>query len=263
LASGALDAAYIGPNPAINLFTKSNGEAIRVVSGATSGGAALVVRPDITSVDQLRGTTIATPSLGNTQDVALRYFLDSNGIKVDTQGGGDLEVRPQDNSVTVDAYKSGAIDGAWVPEPTLSRLVADGATVLVDEADEWPGGKFVTTHLIVRTEYLNHNPQIVRRLVEANVASIDALNADPAAAQVATNAALGEITGKPLDEELVASAWKNLTFTPDPIASSLFVSADHALELGLLDNADLDGIYNLTALNEVLVAAGKPEVADK
>ena len=261
LASGALDATYIGPNPAINLFTKSNGEAIRIVSGATSGGAGLVVRPEITTVDQLRGKVIATPSLGNTQDVAARHYFTEHGLTVNTEGGGDLQILPQDNALAVDSYNSGAIDGAWVPEPTLSRLVAAGAHVLVDEADEWPNGQFVTTHLIVSTEYLKANPEIVRRLVEANVASVEALNADQAAGQAATNAAIGELTGKPLDADLLAAAWKNLTFTPDPIASSLFTSAENALDLGLVDTADLDGIYDLTLLNEILVAEGKPEVS--
>lgn len=263
LASGAIDATYIGPNPAINLFTKSNGEAIRIVSGATSGGAALVVKAEITSVDQLRGKVLATPSLGNTQDVALRYYLKQHGLATDKDGGGDVSIRPQDNALTLDAFKSGAIDGAWVPEPTLSRLVDAGGTVLVDETTQWPEGKFVTTHLIVSTPYLERNPGIVRRLVEANVASIDALNADPAKAQEATNAALGELTGKPLSADLVAAAWKNLTFTADPIASSLFTSADHAVELGLVEKSSLDGIYDLGLLNEILTAAGKPTVSDK
>ncbi|KJE24720.1 ABC-type nitrate/sulfonate/bicarbonate transport system, periplasmic component [Frankia torreyi] len=262
--SGALDAGYIGPNPAVNSFIKSNGEAVRIVSGATSGGAALVVRPDITSVAQLKGTTLATPSLGNTQDVALRYYLKKNGLKTDTQGGGDVSIKPQDNSVTVDAFTNKAIDGAWVPEPTASRLVAAGGKVLVNEADEWPEtkGQFVTTVLLVRTAYLKKNPEIVRRLVSANVASINGLNADRDAGATVTNTALGKLAGKPLSDKVLTSAWKSLTFTPDPIAASLLTSAKHQEELGLIKNPKLDGIFDLTILNDILAKQGKPTVSD-
>ncbi len=263
LLSGALDITYIGPNPAINTFVKSRGQAIRIISGATSGGASLVVKKDITAVEQLKGKTIATPSKGNTQDVAARYFLKEKGLTTTLEGGGDVQIRPQENSITVDAFKSGAIDGAWVPEPVAARLVAEGGHVLVDEATLWPGGAFVTTHVIVRTEYLKKNPAIVKRFLEANLAAIDALNADPAKGQKDTDAAYAKLAGKPLADDVVAAAWKNLTFTVDPIASSLFVSADHATSLGLLDDPKLDGIYDLTLLNDVLSAAGRPTVAGK
>jgi NitT/TauT family transport system substrate-binding protein len=263
LLSGALDITYIGPNPAINIFVKSKGEAIRIISGVTSGGAALVVTKDITTVEQLRGKKIATPSKGNTQDVALRYYLKEHGMATTLEGGGDVEVRPQENSITVDAFKSGAIDGAWVPEPVASRLVANGGHVLVDEASLWPGGAFVTTHIVVRTEYLKKNPEIVKRFLQANLAAIDALNADPEKGREVTNNAYGKLTGKPLADGVAAAAWKKLTFTVDPVASSLFVSAEHATDVGLLKDPDLHGIYDLTLLNEVLSAAGRPKVADR
>jgi NitT/TauT family transport system substrate-binding protein len=263
LLSGALDITYIGPNPAVNIFVKSRGEAIRIISGAASGGASLVVKKDIAAVEQLKGTTIATPSKGNTQDVAARYFLQKHGINTTLDGGGDLEIRPQENSITVDAFKSGAVDGAWVPEPVAARLVAEGGHVLVDEADEWPGGKFVTTHVIVRTEYLEKNPAIVKAFLAGNLAAIDALNADPVKGQAATNAAYAKLTGKPLPDAVVSAAWKKLTFTVDPIASSLFASTDHARRLGLLKDPDLDGIYDLSLLNELLKAENKPAVSDE
>ncbi len=261
LVSGALDATYIGPNPAVNTFTKSKGEAVRIISGVTSGGAGLVVKSDITSVDQLRGKTIASPSLGNTQDVALRYYLKQHGLATDKNGGGDVKIRPQDNTVTVDAFRSGAIDGAWAPEPTLSQLISNGGKLLVDEASQWPNGKFVTTLLLVRTDYLKRNPEIVKRLVEANVASIEALNADPVKGQQVTNQALAKLSGKPLADAIINPAWKRLTFTADPIASSLVASADHATELGLLAKVDLTGIFDLADVNAVLTASGKPSVA--
>src|SRR4051794_34372985 len=143
LFGGAIDAAYIGPGPTTNAFVKSGGQAIRVISGATSGGAALVVDQAIGSAEQLRGKKIATPQLGNTQDIALRYWLEQQGLATDAQGGGDVHILPQENSQTLDTFAAGQIDGAWVPEPYASRMVAAGGKVLVDERSLWPGGRFV------------------------------------------------------------------------------------------------------------------------
>ncbi len=163
--NGALDASYIGPNPAINAFAQSDGQAIRIVSGTTSGGAALIVRDDITSPDQLAGTVLATPQLGNTQDVALRAWLLEQGYETDLEGGGDVSITPQANADALNAFIAGDIDGAWVPEPWSTRMVEEGGgRVLVNEADLWPDGDFVTTHLIVATEFLEEHPDVVKRL---------------------------------------------------------------------------------------------------
>jgi len=259
--NGALDASYIGPNPAINAFARSNGEAIRIVAGTTSGGAALVVRDDITSPDQLAGTTLATPQLGNTQDVALRAWLLEQGYETDLEGGGDLSVAPQANAQALEAFIAGDLDGAWVPEPWSTRMIEEGGGhVLVDEADLWPDGEFVTTHLIVATEFLEDHPDVVKRLLEGHVEAVAFTNEDPEAAQQVVSAAIEELTGSELAPEILAAAWGNLAFTVDPIASSLATSAEHAVELGLLDSAELDGIYDLMLLNEVLEAAGMPPI---
>ena len=261
LFSDALDITYIGPNPAINAFAKSNGEAIRIVSGAASGGAALVVKPDISTPAQLKGTTLATPQLGNTQDVALRYWLKEQGLATDTAGGGDVSVKPQDNADTLNAFKQGDIAGAWVPEPWATRLIQEGGgKVLVNEASLWPEGKFVTTHIIVRTEFLEEHPDVVKAVLEAHLESLDYIAEDPAGAQKETNEGIEAVTQKPLAEAVITSAWKNLTFTSDPIASSLETSAQHAEEVGLLEPVDLDGIYDLSILNDLLKAAGEPAV---
>jgi len=259
--SGALDASFIGPNPAINAFVKSEGEAVRIVSGATSGGAYLVVKPEITSPAQLKGTKLATPQLGNTQDVALRAWLKAQGLTTDTQGGGDVAILPQPNAQTLDTFKSGAIDGAWVPEPWATRLIQEGGgTVLVDERDLWPDGQYVTTQLVVTPAFLSAHPDVVKALLEGVVEATDFVNANPAEAQAAVNEAIDDVTQKPLPEAVLAAAWPNLTFTVDPVASSLTTSAQEATELGLLEQSDLTGIYDLTLLNEVLRAAGKPEI---
>ena len=262
LFGGAIDASFVGPNPAINGFAQSDGEALRIVSGTTSGGASLVVREGIDAPADLAGTVLATPSLGNTQDVALRAWLGEQGFQTDTAGGGDVEVRPQENADTLATFTDGAIDGAWVPEPWATRLVNEGGGhVLVDEAELWPEGKFVTTHLIVGTEYLGEHPDVVRNLISGLIDSIDFIEADPEAAKVATNAGIEAITTKPLAPETIDGAWENLTFTYDPVQASLEGSKEDAVAVGLLEPVELDGIYDLTLLNEVLAERGLEEVA--
>jgi NitT/TauT family transport system substrate-binding protein len=261
--SGGLDASFIGPNPAINGYAKSNGEALRIVAGTTSGGASLVVRNGIDSPADLAGATLATPSLGNTQDVALRAWLAEQGYATDTSGGGDVRITPQDNADTLAAFQSGALDGAWVPEPWATRLVEEGGgTVLVDEADLWPGGEFVTTHLIVATEFLDEHPEVVRDLIAGLGAAVDRANADAAASQELVNDGIEEVTTSRLTDATIAGAWEHLTFTLDPIAASLQESANDAVAVGLLEPVDLaePGIYDLTQLNEVLAARDEATV---
>ncbi len=261
LFAGAIDATYIGPNPAVNAYAKSRGKAVRVIAGAASGGVALVVKPGIDSADDLRGKKIATPQLGNTQDVAARYWLKEKGLKTTKEGGGDVKIVPQENAQTLDTFTSGAIDGAWVPEPWVSRLVAAGGTVLVDERDLWPDKKFVITHLLVRTEFLQEHPDVVKRLLQGHVEANALIDKDPKKAQAAISTGIGKLTGKPLKLATIENAWPTLTFLDDPLASSLVTGAEHAEEIGLLKPVDnLTGLYDLTLLNEVLTAQGQPEV---
>jgi NitT/TauT family transport system substrate-binding protein len=261
LFADAIDITFIGPNPAINAYAKAQGDFV-LISGSTSGGAFLVVRPDIKSAADLRGRKIATPSLGNTQDVALRAWLKEQGLATDTAGGGDVSVVPQENAQTLETFIAGTIDGAWLPEPWASRLVQDaGATVLVDERDLWPDGKYVTTHLLVAKGYLDANPEVVRRILLATIQAVDFVNERPAEAQSIVNAEIEKWTTKKLGDRLLMSAWGNLTFTVDPIAASLRASADDAIALGLLkDPGDLAGLYDLGPLNEILEALGRPPV---
>ena len=262
--SGALDASFVGPNPAINGYAKSKGKELRIVAGTTAGGASLVVRDGIDSPADLQGTTLATPALGNTQDVALRAWLEEQGFDTDTAGGGDVHITPQDNADTLAAFTTGAIDGAWVPEPWATRLVDEGGGhTLVDERELWPEGRFVTTHLIVTTKFLDEHPVVVEHLIEGLADTIEQINADPAAAQATTNAGIGKLTSKPLADDTISGAWQHLEFTLDPIASSLQVSAEHAEAAGLLDPVDLasPGIYDLTLLNEVLAARSEAAVS--
>ena len=261
--SEALDASFIGPNPAINGYARSNGDALRVVAGTTSGGASLVVREGIETAADLAGTTLATPSLGNTQDVALRAWLLEQGYETDTSGGGDVSITPLDNADILAAFQSGQLDGAWVPEPWATRLVLEGGgQVLLDEAELWPDGQFVTTHLIVATSFLEEHPDVIRDLIAGLADAIDITNADSAAAQQATNAGIERITTTALADATITGAWESLEFTLDPIASSLQGSADDAVAVELLEPVDLadPGIYDLTLLNEVLAERGLPAV---
>jgi NitT/TauT family transport system substrate-binding protein len=261
LLSGAIDVAFIGPSPSITAFTRSGG-AVHIIAGTASGGAGLVVKPSITSVDQLKGKTIATPQLGNTQDVALRAFLTSKGFKTDTQGGGDVSIKPQDNAQTIDTFKQGTIDGAWVPEPYLSRLVLEGhGKLLVDEKDLWPGGQWVTTNVLVRSDFLKAHPATVKRFLQGLVDTIAYIKANPSDSQSAANDQLGTLTGKKLSPRVIAAAFGNLTFTIDPVASSLAKQASDAQAAGTLTNAKISGIYDLTILNQVLRADNLPGVA--
>jgi NitT/TauT family transport system substrate-binding protein len=261
LFAEALDITFIGPNPAINAYAKSSGKAIKIIGGSTSGGASLVVKPAITKPADLKGKKIATPQLGNTQDVALRAWLKDKGFATDQAGGGDVSVIPQANADTLTAFVAGSIDGAWVPEPWATRLVQEGkGTVLVDEADLWPGGRFVTTHVIVRTKYLDEHPDVVKAFLQGLYDTVKFINADEVEAKKVTNEGIAAITGKPLKDAVIDAAWKNLTFTTDPIASSLRKSAADAEAVGLLKPVDLTGIYDLSFLNAVLKKAGEAEV---
>ena len=261
LFSGGLDATYIGPNPAINAHVQSGGEAIRIISGATSGGASLVVKAAINGPADLKGKKLASPQRGGTQDVALRHWLKDNNLKADLQGGGDVSIVPQENAQTLETFRSGQIDGAWVPEPWAARLVQEGGgKVLVDERTLWADGRFVTTHLIVRAKFLKEHPDAVRRLVEGQVQANELVNGNPAEAQRLVNQAIAGVTGKGIPDAVLQASWKTLEFTNDPIASSLTASADHAHDVGLLDRVSLKGIYDLSVLNEVLRTANQPEV---
>ncbi|WP_434527384.1 aliphatic sulfonate ABC transporter substrate-binding protein [Streptomyces ipomoeae] len=264
LNGGSIDIGWIGPSPAINGYTKSNGGNLRIIGGSASGGVKLVVNPDkIKSVKDIKGKKIATPQLGNTQDVAFLNWIADQGWKVDAQSGkGDVSVIRTDNSVAPDAYKSGAIDGAWVPEPTASKLVAEGAKVLLDEADLWPDKKFVITNIIVRQEFLKEHPDVVEAVLRASVKTNAYIGSHPDEAKAAANAQLKADSGKELPANVLDPAWKSIQFTDDPLASTLQTEADHAVKAGLLEKPKLDGIYDLTPLNKVLKAEGEPAVDD-
>jgi NitT/TauT family transport system substrate-binding protein len=255
LLAGQLDAAYVGPNPAINAWQKSSGSAIKIISGAATGGASVVVSKGIASAAQLKGKTLATPSLGNTQDVALRYWLKQNGVTTTTTGGGDAFIKPTTpNSAAVLEFKSGQVAGGSEPAPYDIEMVADGGKVLLSE----PG---VTTILVVTQTFLSAHPAIVADLLKAQVQANDFIKSNTTAAEADANAELATYTQKPLKASLVAAAFKEITFTDDPDASSLTTDASQAVSLGLLKPVNLSGIFDLGPLNTALAAAGESQVS--
>ncbi|WP_329333344.1 aliphatic sulfonate ABC transporter substrate-binding protein [Streptomyces sp. NBC_00663] len=264
LNSGSIDIGWIGPSPAINGYTKSKGTNLRIIGGSASGGVKLVVNPKkIKSLKDVKGKKIATPQLGNTQDVAFLNWISEQGWKVDAESGaGDVSVVRTDNKVTPDAYKSGSIDGAWVPEPTASKLVAEGGKVLLDEADLWPDKKFVITNIIVSQKFLKEHPKAVEAVLKASVESNKWINANPDEAKAAANKQLEADSGKALPADVLDPAWKSIQFTNDPLAATLNTEAKHAVKAGLLEDPLLDGIYDLTLLNKVLKADGESTVDD-
>jgi NitT/TauT family transport system substrate-binding protein len=263
LKGGSIDATYIGPNPSISGFTSTGGELLRIVAGATSGGASLVVKQDISSPADLKGKKIASPQLGGTQDVALRAWLTQQGYKVDTTGKGDVSVVPTENAQTLQAFQKGELDGAWLPEPWASRLILEAnAKTLVDERTLWPNGRFVTTNLIVSAKFLKEHPDTVEALIRGQVATNDWIVANPDRAKASVNAQIGAFAGKPLAQATIDAAWPNIEITNDPLASTLGKLEEDGVKVGVTKHADIRGIYDLTLLNKVLQAAGRPAVDD-
>jgi len=254
ILAGQLDAAYVGPNPAINAFQKSGGTAIKIISGAATGGASVVVKPAITGASGLKGKVVDTPSLGNTQDVAVRYWLKQNGLATTTTGGGDVTIKPTNpNSAAVLQFQSGQIAGASEPSPYDVEMVQDGGKVLFTE----PG---VTTVLVVTQPFLKAHPAIVSDLLKGQIEANDYIAKDPSAAQAAANTELTALTGKGLKSSVLPAAFKEITFTVDPDASSLSTDAQQAQAVGLLKSTSLTGIFDLGPLNQLLQAAGESQV---
>ncbi len=262
--AGQIDIAYIGPNPAINGYIKSNGKALRIVAGAASGGAVLVVRNDsgIESASDFAGKRVASPQLGNTQDVALRAWLMDNNLTIGT-AAGQTEVVPTANPDILTLFKKKEIDAAWVPEPWGARLVQEGGgRVFLDERSLWPQGRFVTANIIVSKTFLDEHPDEVKKFLEAHVELTQWINANPDEAKAVMNAQILDLTSSELPASVLDEAFSRCEITYDPVKDSLVESADSAYRLGFLgtEQPDLGGIYNLTILNEVLAEKGLAEI---
>lgn len=256
LLGGSVDIGFIGSGPAINAFKVSGGETVRLIAGATSGGAQLVVKPEINTPQDLTRKIVADPQSGNTQDVSLKKWISDQKLS-------NVNVQNEDNSVTLDQFKKGAIAGAWLPEPWSSRLVSEaGAKVLVDEKDLWPNGKFPTTVVIVRTQFLNEHPQTVQAVLKAVLDANNLAASDPAEAKAAVNRQLKSLTGSSLAQPVIDRAFTNIELTTDPLASTFPQLTQDQVTAGIVEKAaTLNGFFDLTPLNAVLTQAGKPTVS--
>ncbi len=260
LFAGAIDLAYMGPNPAVNAYVRSGGAALRIIAGATGGGAAFVVRPSLKDVPaaRLKDHRFASVQIGSTQDVALRHYLTTHGLN---PAAHVLALRGPDILM---AYHSGHIDGAWLVEPWASRLeLAEGAAVRFEEAALWPGGAYPTTYLVAATPYLEQHPDVIRQLLAAHVDLLQWMNAHPGDAKALTNRRLAVDTGAPLPAALLDRAWGRLTMGHAPLADTLHENADRAKALNFLGRhpIPITGIFHLQPLNEVLKENGLPAVA--
>ncbi len=264
LYAGAIDMTYVGPNPTISGYVRSNGEALRVIAGACSGGAALVVRNDsgIQGASDFHGKRVASPQLGNTQDVALRAWLKSNGLKTKDKGG-DVEVIPLANPDQLTLFMKKELDAAWAPEPWATRLIREGnGRLLLDERTLWPGGQFVTTNLIVSTKFLKEHPDLVKNWLRAHVELTDWITGHLPESKKILNEQIQKETGKPLPPAVLDEAFGRLQVTYDPLRGALLNSAKSAFDAGFLGRQmpDLSSLYDFSLLNQVLSEKGKKAV---
>lgn len=263
LFAGEIDAAYIGPSPSVNGYVQSNGKDLRIIAGATSGGVLFVTRKgfDPKSPSEFANKKIATPQLGNTQDVAARAWLKKNGLNAREQGG-NVTIVPTANAQQVQLFQQGALDASWAPEPWGTRLMQEaGAKLYLDERDLWPNKQFVITNLVVKTSYLNAHPQIVKNLLRAHVDITEHIQKNPAEAKKLLNVQILKETNASIPDNVIEAAWNNQDITFDPLAPSLLKSANDAYDLGFLDKKpDLPNIYDLKLLNKVLAEKNLPAV---
>jgi sulfonate transport system substrate-binding protein len=247
LFAGEIDLGYVGPGPAITGFVRSKGRALRVVAGSAMGGASLIVRPDagIESVKDLSGKKLASPQIGNTQDVALRTFLREAGLKT-ADRGGTVTVLPVANPDVLTLFAKREIDGAWAPEPWASvlRLQARGKE-LVDERSLWANGKFPTTVVVVSTRFLADHRNLVSRWLDGQRKAVRWLNEHPSEAQAVVNRAIGRLTTREMPAEVLSESWRRLSFSEELPREAFPKLADDAEALGYLPTSDVSGIFEL------------------
>jgi len=251
--SGSIDVAYVGPGPIINGFLKSDGKDIKILSGAASGGASFIIQPNsgLESLENFDGKRIASPQISNSQDVSLRHYLESHGLK-SVENGGTVFVLNISNPDIYTLFAKGDIDGAWVPEPWATILVQelDGIR-LFNEEKLWPNEEFASVLLIVRTEYLENNPETIQKWVESHEKIVTWVNSNPDKSKSLFSSFLIDYMGKSLPTKIIDESFSNITITSDPIKNSVIIFAERADSLGYLgrDGYNLDGIFYNAVLN--------------
>jgi NitT/TauT family transport system substrate-binding protein len=239
--AGSLDASYVGPGPAINAYAKSKGNLLEVVSGAVLGGSGLVVPQQLANQpiagETFRGKTVATPQLGNTQDVACRSWFEKQGLHV-TTAGGDVRILPTPNPEQLSLFRSGKLDGVWTVEPWISRLESQAGGVLV-----LPEPEAVTTVLVVNKRYENKSPDVTQALIKAHRELTAWINEHPEEAQKMVIEELQDITHSAMDPELVRKAWGRMNFSTELDQAALDQLVRDATKCGFYKTLpDINGI---------------------
>jgi NitT/TauT family transport system substrate-binding protein len=251
MLAGELDVAYVGPGPAINGFTISSGKGVRVISGAAANGVAIVARADspIQSLQDLSGKKLATPQIANTQDIAARHYLSGVLKQSDLSG-----VMPIPNAEQSSLMERGQLDAAWVPEPWASRLMIESkARLIAEEKVLWPDKQFSTTVVVATPQFIEAHPDIVAKLLEAHRTLTARLQADPKGQLEPLKTALFGLTRKQLPAGTLEQAIGRVTFTNDPLSSSMETMAQWTYELGFSKRPP-----NLAGLVDVRFAAPVP-----
>ncbi|HWA84685.1 MAG TPA: ABC transporter substrate-binding protein [Opitutus sp.] len=239
--AGSIDLTYVGPNPAINAYVRSGGDEIRVLAGAAEGGAALVVAGDgrIAKPADFRGRRLATPQLGNTQDVAARAWLKRQGYRI-TLTGGDVSVVPTTNAEQLQLFQQGRLDAVWTVEPWVSRLELEGRGKILLEQDD-----AITTVLVSSARFLKTQPELAEKFRGAHVALTAWINAHPDEARELVRKALAAETRREIPAAIVASSWRRLKFTDQVSRSQFEHLVSDAQSVGFLRDAiPLDRLFS-------------------
>ena len=245
--SNSVDIAYVGPGPVINGFLKSDGNDLKILAGAASGGASFVIQKNsgLDLIENYSGKRIAAPQISNTQDVSLRHYLAENGL-VTAEKGGDVFVLNIANPDIYTLFAKGDIDGAWVPEPWATMLVEelDGVR-LFDENEFWPENQFSSVLLIGRTDYIEKNPEIIKKWINANEKTAQWINNHPDESKKLYNEFLNSYMGRTLPQNIVEKSFSNIIITSEPLENSVYTFAERADALGYLgrDGYSLDGLF--------------------
>lgn len=260
--SGEVDIAFMGPNPAINSFVQSGGQSVTTVAGATSGGAQFIVSDDVGGEDDLAGRTFATPDFGGTQDVALRVWLQDRGYEVDTGSPESVSITPMPSGQAFQTFRQGSIDGFWGPQPWVTRMVQEeGGNVLVDERDLWPDGRYPTTILAVRTEFLQQHPQTVEKLLGGLEDSVDYLDTAETSEVIETlNGGMEAARTEPLEPETIEASLEAMEWTTDPMESTYPTLLENGVQAGTTQDASLDGFVDDAYINTVREQRGQEPV---
>jgi NitT/TauT family transport system substrate-binding protein len=229
----SIELAYVGPGPALNAYAKSQGEEIRVIAGAANGGAALVVQPDanLKAPADFKGKKIATPQLGNTQDISCRAWLTSGGLRI-TQLGGDAQVLPTQNPDQLSLFQQKKIDAVWTVEPWVSRLENEaGGRVLVEEPDT------ATTVLVSSVKFLDEKRELANKFWQAHRELTEWILKNSEEAQKIVKSELLAETRSDISAELIAHAWKRIIFTSDIPRASVQAFVANSQKAGFMKTA--------------------------